>query len=55
MEDYKDWEFIWNYKQSFQPLVIIPQYILKLLDWDVRELEAEIDTKEQHLIIKKKK
>jgi len=33
--------------------IIIPQYILKLLDWDVRELDAQIDTKEQHLIIKK--
>ena len=33
--------------------IIIPQYILKMLDWDVRELEAKIDTKEQHLIIKK--
>ena len=35
--------------------IIIPQYILKLLDWDVRELDAQIDTKEQHLIIKKVK
>jgi len=33
--------------------IIIPQYILKMLDWDVRELEAEIDTKEEHLIIRK--
>jgi len=35
--------------------VIIPKNILKILDWDVRELEAKIDTKKRELIIKKVK
>jgi len=35
--------------------IIIPQYIFKLLDWDLRELEANIDTKKAELIIKKAK
>lgn len=33
--------------------IIIPQYILKMLDWDVRELDAQIDTKKEQIIIKK--
>jgi len=33
--------------------VIIPKNILKILDWDVRELEANIDTKKKELVIKK--
>ena len=33
--------------------IIIPQYILKMLDWDVRELDAQIDTKREELVIKK--
>jgi antitoxin component of MazEF toxin-antitoxin module len=33
--------------------IIIPKNILKILDWDVRELEAKIDTQKRELIIKK--
>ena len=33
--------------------VIIPKNILKILDWDVRELEAKIDTKRGELIIRR--
>lgn len=33
--------------------IIIPQNIMKLLSWDVRELEAYIDTKKEQLVIKK--
>ena len=33
--------------------IIIPQNILKLLSWDVRELDAQIDTKREELVIKK--
>jgi antitoxin component of MazEF toxin-antitoxin module len=33
--------------------VIIPKNILKILDWDVRELEAKIDTEKKELVIKK--
>lgn len=33
--------------------IIIPKHLLKILDWDVRELEARIDTKRKELIIKK--
>lgn len=33
--------------------IIIPKIILKVLDWDVRELSARIDTEKQELIIKK--
>jgi len=33
--------------------IIIPKNILKILDWDVRELEAKIDTKKGELTIKK--
>ena len=35
--------------------IIIPKNILKMLDWDIRELEAKIDTKRGELIIKKVK
>lgn len=35
--------------------VIIPKNILKIMDWDVRELEAKIDTKKQKLVIKRVK
>jgi len=35
--------------------VIIPKNILKILDWNVRELDAQIDTKKQELVIKKVK
>lgn len=35
--------------------VIIPKNILKILDWDVRELEAKIDTKKKEMVIKKAK
>lgn len=35
--------------------IIIPKNILKILDWDVRSLEAEIDTKKATLIVRKKK
>jgi antitoxin component of MazEF toxin-antitoxin module len=35
--------------------VIIPKNILKILDWDVRELEARIDTEKKELVIKKRK
>ena len=34
--------------------IIIPKNILKLFDWDVRELEAEIDHIKKVLTIKKK-
>jgi len=33
--------------------VIIPKNILRILDWDVRELSAEIDTKKKVMIIRK--
>lgn len=33
--------------------IIIPKNILKILDWDVRELEARIDTKKKEMVIKK--
>jgi len=35
--------------------VIIPKNILKVLDWDVRYLDIEIDLKKEVLTIKKKK
>lgn len=35
--------------------VIIPKNILKILDWDVRKLEAKIDTEKKELIIKRSK
>jgi len=35
--------------------IIIPQNILKLLSWDVRELDAQIDTKREELVIRKTK
>ncbi len=35
--------------------IIIPKNILKILDWDVRELDAQIDTTKQELVIKKVK
>ena len=34
--------------------VIIPKSVLKLFDWDVRELEAEINSEKKELIVKKK-
>lgn len=34
--------------------IIIPKSVLKLFDWDVRELEAEIDQRKRELIIRKK-
>lgn len=33
--------------------IIIPRNILKIMDWDVRALDARIDTKRKELIIKK--
>lgn len=33
--------------------IIIPKNILKIMDWDVRELSAEIDTKRREMVIKK--
>ncbi len=33
--------------------VIIPKNILKILDWDVRELKAELDTEKRELVIRK--
>ncbi len=33
--------------------IIIPKNILKILDWDVRELEAKIDTEKRELVIKR--
>jgi antitoxin component of MazEF toxin-antitoxin module len=35
--------------------VIIPKNTLKILDWDVKELEAKIDIKKGELVIKKGK
>lgn len=35
--------------------IIIPKNILKLLDWDIRALDARIDTEKKELIIKKEK
>lgn len=34
--------------------IIIPKNILKIMDWDVRSLEAEIDTSKKQMIVKKK-
>jgi antitoxin component of MazEF toxin-antitoxin module len=34
--------------------IIIPKNILKIMDWDVRSLSAEIDTRRKELIIRKK-
>lgn len=34
--------------------IIIPKNILKIMDWDVRELEVNIDTKEKEMVVKKK-
>ncbi len=33
--------------------VIIPKNILQILDWDIKELIAEIDTKKRVMIIRK--
>ena len=33
--------------------IIIPKNILKIMDWDVRELDAEIDTKKKVLVVRK--
>ena len=33
--------------------VIIPKNILQILDWDIKELIAEIDTKKKVMIIRK--
>jgi antitoxin component of MazEF toxin-antitoxin module len=35
--------------------IIIPKNILKILDWDIKALEAKIDTKKKELIIRKGK
>lgn len=35
--------------------IIIPKNIFKIMNWDVNTLEAEIDTKKEQLIIKRKK
>jgi antitoxin component of MazEF toxin-antitoxin module len=34
--------------------IIIPKNILKILDWDVRELEAKIDTEKGELVVRKR-
>ncbi len=34
--------------------IIIPKNILKILDWDVRELEANINTKKKEMVVRKK-
>lgn len=34
--------------------IIIPKNILKIMDWDVRELIAEIDTKKKEIVVRKK-
>jgi len=33
--------------------IIIPQNILKIMDWDVNELEATINTNKKEMVIKK--
>lgn len=33
--------------------IIIPKHILKIMDWDVRELSAEIDTKKKEMVVKR--
>lgn len=33
--------------------IVIPRNILRLLSWDVRELDAQIDTKKEQIVIKK--
>jgi len=33
--------------------IIIPKNIFKIMDWDVNELEVEIDTKKQEMVVKK--
>ena len=33
--------------------IIIPQNILKIMDWDVNELEATINTSKKEMVIKK--
>ncbi|MCL5435409.1 MAG: AbrB/MazE/SpoVT family DNA-binding domain-containing protein [Patescibacteria group bacterium] len=35
--------------------IIIPKHILKIMDWDVRELEASIDTNKREMVVKKGK
>jgi antitoxin component of MazEF toxin-antitoxin module len=34
--------------------IIIPKSVLKIMDWNVSFLDAQIDTARKHLIIKKK-
>jgi len=34
--------------------IIIPKNILKIMDWDVRELEATINTNKKEMVVKKK-
>jgi antitoxin component of MazEF toxin-antitoxin module len=34
--------------------IIIPKNILKIMDWDVRELDINIDTTKKQMVIKKK-
>ena len=33
--------------------IIIPRNILKIMDWDVRELDAQIDTEKKELVVRK--
>ena len=35
--------------------IIIPKNILKVLDWDVRDLDIMIDFKKEEMVIKRKK
>lgn len=35
--------------------IIIPKNILKIMDWDVNQLSAELDTKKQEIIIKRER
>lgn len=35
--------------------IIIPKNILKIMDWDIGALDAEINTRRKELVIKKKK
>ena len=34
--------------------IIIPKNILKIMDWDIRELEATINTNKKEMVVKKK-
>ncbi len=33
--------------------IIIPKNILKIMDWDVRELDAQINTEKKELVVRK--